>query len=334
MPKYGPHLPHIQTHVHDKLRELKLTPSYVFDSAKHQERFYTAPCRTPDNKKVVFKMRTEDFQETQEYFRREIRINELFTRFYKESRVLTVPLYLDGDAKHVPEWMAYEFIVGNEAGDFYNGFEQRSASRLSVPDLVAGMRNMHAMSAFAKGEIALEREGYAEHVRSYMQYAPRLRPFFTAEEIEAGRRLLEEGQALLDAQCELIVHGDFHPGNIILKEDGGVAFIDWYDVHLNNCAYDLAYLLLEIPDPSLRAELIECFEEGEKDKDNFRRLLRLDILRLAPRKIGVLGDALFKNEPTKEDYRKGLTEKGLAKLEINLDFFRRALEDKQFIQKS
>ena len=36
MPKYGPHLPDIQKHVHDKLRELKLTPSYDFDTAKHQ----------------------------------------------------------------------------------------------------------------------------------------------------------------------------------------------------------------------------------------------------------------------------------------------------------
>jgi aminoglycoside phosphotransferase len=330
MPKYGPHLPDIQARVQERLSALSLVPSYAFDPRKHRERFYTAPCRAASGKKVIFKMRTEDYAPTQQFFRREIRINELFTRFYEKSRVLTVPRFLDGDAESAPEWMVYEFIPGHEAGDFYNGLAPESAAHLDVAALVEGMRNMQAMSELARGEIALERETGAQFLAAYEAESACLAPFFSEQEIRAGQELLAEGRVLLDEAEVVVVHGDFHPGNIILKDGGGLAFIDWYDVGLSNAVYDLAYLLLEIPEEKLRRDILARFGTG-RPAEEFYRLLRLDLLRLVPRKVGVLGDALFKSAPSRADYEAGLTAKGRNKLELNLEYFRTTLADKPFI---
>jgi hypothetical protein len=332
MPKYGPHLKDIQQSVIVQLAALGLQPSYAFDAHKHQERFYTAPCKTVDGNKVIFKMRTEDFAETQIYFRREIRINELFTEFYKQSRILSVPLFLDGDAGHVPEWMVYEFIPGREAGDFYNGFEEGNITGFDVDSLVAGMCNMQEMSALAQGDIGLAREDSKAFQKAYEKYSRRLEPFFPLREIEEAGALLTQGAPLLDARCAIIAHGDFHPGNLILKDGGGVAFIDWYNVQLNNLAFDLAFLVLEITDAAFRDRIFARFiADIVDDEAEFWQLFRFDILRLVPQKINVLADALYRQDPSRDDYKAGLTSKGQAKLEMQLDFFQRALRGNPFI---
>ena len=326
MPKYGPHIEGIEAQAHRKLCELGLSPSYVFDAKKHQERFYTVPCKDKRGKKVIFKMRTEDHDETKNSFRREIGINQLFLRFYERSRKLSVPRFIDGDSEHVPEWMVYEFIPGCEAGDFYNGLHKDSIKNFPLESLIAGMKNMQKMSAFAAGEVKLEAQKYEEFEKAYGTYGAVLAPFFSEAQIAQGAEILRAHRELLDAKSVAITHGDFHPGNLVITPSGKIAVIDWYYVHLNNMAFDIAFLCLEIADKKFRKKVLEKFmAEMVDDEAEFRRLLRLDILRLAPQKINVLRDALYIAKPKKKDYYDKLTPRGIAKLETNLEAFAQAL---------
>ncbi len=334
MPINGPHLPAIEKIIHARLRELELTPQYVFRAAQHQERFYTAPCRTRAGQQVVFKMRTEDFRETQEYFRREIMINRRFSEFSSQAQTLSVPLFLAGDAETVPEWMVYEFIAGVEAGDFYNGFQKKLVPRFSVDSLIAGMRSMHALPAFAQGDIRLAPARYADFAAAYEAHQAQLAPFFTPSQLAAGRELLAVHEQLLDESGRVIAHGDFHPGNLLLQPGGEVAFIDWYNVHLNNPAFDLAFLLLEIPEHDFRDRILERFVGelvGNGGAEEFWLLLRLDIVALVGQKVKVMHDAFDLERPTPADYRTRLTPRGYAKLQVSLDFFRRALAGANFL---
>ena len=326
MPKYGPHLPGIEKKVHDKISELKLVPKYIFDAKKHQERFYTASCRDKKGDKVIFKMRTEDYWETKESFRREIEINRLFLQFYKRSRKLSVPKFIDGDSEHAPEWMVYEFIEGREAGDFYNGLLKNNIKNFPLESLIAGMKNMQKMSAFAAGEIKLRAQKYEDFKKAYEASGDALAPFFDKAQIAQGAEILRTHGELLDAKSVAITHGDFHPGNLIITPGGKIAVIDWYCVHLNNMAFDIAFLYLEIADKKFRKKVLEKFmAEIVSDEAEFWQLFRLDILRLVPQKINVLRDALYAAEPEREDYYGKLTPQGIAKLETNLEAWRQAL---------
>lgn len=326
MPKYGPHLPGIEKKVHSKLAELGLTPNYIFDTETHQERFYTEPCRDKRGGKVIFKMRTEDYLETKESFCREIQINQLFVDFYKRSRKLSVPKFIDGDSRHVPEWMVYEFIPGSEAGDLYNGLFKSNIKNFPLESLIAGMKNMQKMSAFAAGEIKLKAQKYEDFELAYKEYSGNLAPFFGPKEIAQGAKILQAHKELLDAKSVVITHGDFHPGNLVITPGGKIAVIDWYYVHLNNMAFDIAFLYLEIADKKFRKKVLEKFiAEMVDDKEEFSQLFRLNILRLAPQKINVLCDALYILKPKKEDYYARLTPQGIAKLEANLEAFTQAL---------
>jgi|GEM_PF-1757386 aminoglycoside phosphotransferase (APT) family kinase protein len=331
MPKYGPHLPDIEKKVHDKIAELGLTPAYVFNSQKHQERFYTAPCRDKKGCKIIFKMRTEDFWETRESFRREIRINRLFTEASGKDQELAVPRFIAGESECVPEWMLYEFIEGKEAGDFYNGVLPENIGKISIPSLVAGMKKMRYMSAFATGKIELQIRGYREFREAYEKYGAVLRPFMSEASIAAGAKILKEGAALLDDKRRVIAHGDLHPGNLVITPEGKIAIIDWYYVHLSNAAFDIAFLYLEITEEDFRREFMERYvAEVADDAREFCELFRLNILRIVPQKISILRDALYTQDPKESDYYEKLTSQGAAKLAKNLEAFERALKGDAF----
>lgn len=332
MPKYGPHLPGIEKEVHDRLSHLGLKAQYVFDVSKHQERFYTVPCQNQKGGQVIFKMRTEDCPATQASFRREILINQVFLQFYKRSRKMSVPKFIDGDSRHVPEWMVYEFIPGCAAGDFYNGLHPSHLKNFPLESLVAGMKNMQKMSAFAAGEMELKAQKYEDFERAYQSSRPVLAPFFSAAQIAQGAKILRSHRELLDEKSVAIAHGDFHPGNLVITPSGKIAVIDWYYVQLNNLAFDLAFLYLEIADKKFRKKVLEKFvAEVVDDPAEFRQLFRLDILRLVPQKLSVLRDALFVLNPKQKDYYANLTPAGVAKLEANLAAFTQALAGDGFL---
>lgn len=332
MPKYGPHFRGIERKVHSKIKELELVPKYVFDPKIHQERFYTAPCTNKEGKKVVFKMRAENFSETREYFRREIEINRIFTKCYEKRGKLSVPKFIQGDSEHTPEWMVYEFIEGYEAGDFYNGLLKENLGKFSIDSFVSALKNTRKMSAFAKGEINLETEGGRSFQNAYGKYSSVLIPFFSAEQIARGKEILCSSGQLLDKESIFIAHGDLHPGNVVITSKGKIAIIDWYCVHLNNMAFDLAFFYLEVCDKPFGKKLLESFlNQTVKDQELFWQLFRLDVIRLAPQKISILRDALYVLKPEKKDYYSRLTPRGISKLENLLSVFERALEGRKFL---
>jgi len=331
MPKYGPHIADIEKEVKERLEKLGLVPGYEFDANKHRERFYTAPCRDQKGRRVIFKMRTEDYVPTRDYFRREIKINRFFTQYAAKGGSLLVPKFIDGDTVHSPEWMVYEFIPGREAGDFYNGLEDKNIKNFPLKSLIDGMRDMKSLGNLAQADVRLGAENYGDYRKALSDGIPILEPFFSSGEIAKAQEVIRKGKTLLDAKSTVIAHGDFHPGNIIIT-GRKVAIIDWYYVHLNNIAYDFSFLLLEMPDPVIRKKYAEKFVSQVAAREKyFPELLRLCLLRLAVQKIGVLKDALYAKDPKRGDYYALLTDKGIAKLELSLEAFSAALEGKDFI---
>lgn len=330
-PKYGPHLEGIGKKIQSQLEKLGLVPDYAFDSRRHQERFYTAPCRDRAGNRVIFKMRTEDHRITRAFFRREIRINRQFLKCGGCRPQMAVPRYIAGDSARAPEWMVYEFIPGREAGDFYNGLFSDKVEGFPLKSLVAAMKDIGDLSSVLENGIRLHRESFSDHIRAYLGYCQRLRPFFSGAEIKQAEKILQSGRALLDRASTVVTHGDFHPGNIVITDKKRIAIIDWYAVRIDNPAFDLAFLYLEISDQALRRKLLQTFlREAVSDHDGFRELFRLDVLRLVPQKIGVFYDALSAKDPGRAEYYSRLTPSGIAKLEHDLEAFRIALAGEDF----
>lgn len=74
--------------------------------------------------------------------------------------------------------------------------------------------------------------------------------------------LQTRSEAVACARCS-VVHGDFHPYNILLRDDGTAAVIDWTSIGLSDFRFDLAWTLLLLGTfghPDLRAQILAGYE--------------------------------------------------------------------------
>ncbi len=55
---------------------------------------------------------------------------------------------------------------------------------------------------------------------------------------------LEERRDLAPSKRPSVVHWDYHPGNILLREDGSAVVVDWTQVDVSDSRFDLAWTLL------------------------------------------------------------------------------------------
>lgn len=60
---------------------------------------------------------------------------------------------------------------------------------------------------------------------------------------EGLRRAWERMQALAQPQCECLVHGDAHPGNLYFTREGRAGFLDWQNTMHGPWMHDVAYLI-------------------------------------------------------------------------------------------
>ena len=338
MPKFGPYIKNIDKKIESKIANLGLVPDYKFDFEKNIGRFYTTPCKTKEDKKVIFKMRVEDYPETKDFFEKEIKVNQLFASFRGSEKDLPVPKFLDGDYKSTPEWIMYDFIDGSVAGNFYDGIYAKNIGNFPVDSFIGVIEKIHKMSILlASGQnlITLEKRGHDAYLRDFNMYGARMKPFFKEREIDKVKGIFNSYENLLNRKTNTVTHGDLHPGNIILMKKGGVAVIDWFYVHLNNIAFDFAFLFTETDNERFRKKLLEKFvkkfvKDKSKDKKEFYSLFRLSILRIVPQKINILFDSFKNKEETMRSYRNNLSDIAFKKMNRNLKDFKDALYEINF----
>jgi Ser/Thr protein kinase RdoA (MazF antagonist) len=80
--------------------------------------------------------------------------------------------------------------------------------------------------------------------------------------IAAIPRILAACAALIDVDVpDTLVHGDLHPGNIVLTPNGHVV-VDWSDAAVGNPFVDLPTFLLRTKDRELRRRLLNAYLDG------------------------------------------------------------------------
>jgi aminoglycoside phosphotransferase (APT) family kinase protein len=55
---------------------------------------------------------------------------------------------------------------------------------------------------------------------------------------------LDERREAVPCRHPALVHGDFHPNNILLRDDGSAVVIDWAGIQVSDARFDLAWTLL------------------------------------------------------------------------------------------
>ena len=101
---------------------------------------------------------------------------------------------------------------------------------------------------------------YSEEILSYKEYLATM----VKNKIADCEEILEKINALPEGDC--ILHGDFHPGNVLMKEDGTPVIIDFMNVCRGPALYDVArtyFLIGQVEEHLAEAYLQKMCVEDE-----------------------------------------------------------------------
>lgn len=114
--------------------------------------------------------------------------------------------------------------------------------------------------------------------------------------------LRERSQAIRSERLS-IIHQDYHPGNIIITEDGTGCVIDWTQTEVSDYRFDLAWTLLllsTIEGPELRDDVLREYERYAG-----QRVLDLDFFEVVACLKRLLEPPVSQTAP-QEQYRRSL----------------------------
>jgi len=123
-----------------------------------------------------------------------------------------------------------------------------------------------------------------------------------------------------DVSCERlsIIHGDFHPNNIMLRENGSPVVIDWGAIAIGDYRVDLAWTILlssTYTDPGLRKTMLQAYQEISRRKIRdfeffevmaiFRRLRDVSVsFKSGAEEMGMRPEAVEKMRQDSEHLRR------------------------------
>ena len=108
---------------------------------------------------------------------------------------------------------------------------------------------------------------------SVMSYKEYLQMLLNGAGQEAEASLLEEINAL--PQGTLLLHGDFHPGNVLISADHRAVVIDFMNVCRGPAMYDITrtYFLLQEKDEAFGRAYLEKMEVSEEEIEPFYKVI-------------------------------------------------------------
>ncbi len=141
-----------------------------------------------------------------------------------------------------------ERVHGTSLGRDY--WSASGAYRLELYDLLCHlMVRLHALegSAILPGSpLAGSRDPYASIDRDLTSLSALLDRFAGAEppSLRAGLDWLTARRSSVPCERLAVLHGDFHPNNVLVRPDGAGIVIDWSNVRLGDYRSDLAWTRL------------------------------------------------------------------------------------------
>jgi thiamine kinase-like enzyme len=236
-------IPQISHKINKTLKTLNLKPiispqEFIQKTAKKKHRYWSL-CQTKDGKKVIFYARLHQNKDAEIKFKKEIKfLKKIKERNFAFSRYM--PKLIKAGLEKDFEWMIREYTDGLPLG-----FSRKLKIRIHLGMAPILAKVVFQINQFKKeflGGLGLKKFDWRDYLGVKNLYFGLLKEgvinFRTYQEIT---RILEEKGEILKKENHYFNHGDLNLGNLIFSKKS-FKIIDWELIHLNNFAYDIAYL--------------------------------------------------------------------------------------------
>jgi thiamine kinase-like enzyme len=279
-----------------KATKNNILKKYHFSAASKQlgtsGNFDTTKCVRDNKEHCILKIRKN--KKYKKDFLKEIYVNQLLSKHRAKKHSITFPKYIGSNTKTSPEWLVYQYVEGLNAGGWYN-FDAKKLNVISkkLPSMII------LLSKISLQTDQFQKIRHKEILQGFKRYQKILKKYFTDAEIQKGQEIINKNKKLLNSTKLILTHGDLHPGNIILTPQKQLTIIDWSDSHLNNRAYDAAFIWFELwNQPKHQKQFLNTLLQkisagdgsasGGKNKKEFQELFIINLIRLTPKMLEVV----------------------------------------------
>jgi len=309
MPKYGPFLPNIWENIYQILEKNNLTPDFYFTKENFYktlkpQRFFITPVEDSNGNKYIFKARIEDYQETKEIFNREIN----FIKYINKEKIsdLKIPCFIKSEKKPI-EWILYEFVEKYSSGNILGPWEryEKNFPIDCALDLIFTLQKntKNIIKDKIVGTIPIKNGDI--FLKEFDDYSKNIQNLIDKNKLSKAREIIFKNKKLLNNSASVLVHGDFHPGNMIINSSNppfSLVIIDWANIHINNYLYDAVFLWIIFSQyPYLQKKIIKHLTESHQIIKNFDILFKINLIRIIPQIIETLD---YMQQFSKENFKQ------------------------------
>lgn len=285
LPKFGNFIiPGIKNKLKALLQKNELipevSPKKFFKKYKTSKHRYNSVCVDKNECKIVFYARVHNNEDARNKVRREISfLEEMKKNDFKINKY--VPKIIDYGIENDFEWFTREYIKGDALGDIY-GLRKRPSIKL-VNSLLGALESLLKTSSVLKNNknLKLEKRGaYGNYLIKIPEYKKLLIKKTISERNYCDvKKFFKNNKKIINKQDNYIVHGDFHPGNIIFKNNK-FWIVDWELVQINNFIFDISFFWLHSKGSIFSRNLLIKFLHDIKQKELAKKLFRISLLFL------------------------------------------------------
>lgn len=274
----------IEGKINERLKKNRLipeiSPEFFLKKYKASKHRYCSVCNDFDGNKIVFYARVHNNEDARNKVKREILfLDEIKKNNFKISGY--IPKLIDYGIENDFEWFTREYIEGDALGDIYGQCKKPSIKL--VDGLLVALRYLLEISSVLKKNknLKLKNKGsYENYLIKIKEYKKLLNNEIISEnDYRQIKKFIQKNKNIINNKNKYVVHGDFHPGNIIFKKNR-FWIVDWELAQINNYIFDLSFFWLHSKGSDFSRRLIVKFTKNIKQKEIAKKLFRISLLFL------------------------------------------------------
>jgi hypothetical protein len=267
------------------------------DRLKAKERFFTVVAENK-GKKVILKIRLQDSIYVADDLTRETKLYGFLRQNISGHKILIPQIISSGKFRNL-QWYLREYQEGALAGfmDEDHGYKKEFLKNISPQKVSVAVTAYQSIPLGILEKIKFRRQGgwwykfdFDFYQKTFLKkiVSSKLSKNLLAEkDVELINEIFEKNTNFLDNEAKYLSHGDLYPNNILMIYSKNISLLDWGISHLNNQAFDPAFIYLNAwRDEKWRNNFLNFHLKRQKNKEKFLKFFQLSLISLTVRFAG------------------------------------------------
>lgn len=211
------------------------TPQEFIKKTSGRKHRYFSICKNKTGRKIMFYARLYKSLSDKKRMINEIKLGNLFV---ENPLIDFFPKYILSGIEKDFEWLAREYFPAPSLEREKQ--IERLRKKLRNKDISNIVEKLWQMNSLPVSSFNFLEKFNLEEYFSLPEKIYREK-FLTKKEVKQMETLIKKNKNILENENKYFCHGDFHIGNIIFSEKL-IKFVDLESAHINNFAFDLAFL--------------------------------------------------------------------------------------------